>query len=444
MIHSPFRFLRATLMLVAVTFLFNQPATAQNAATKKSPNIILIVSDDQAWGDYGFMGHPFIQTPNLDRLARESVTYTRGYVPSSLCCPSLASIITGQYPHQHRVTSNDPPVPEGMTARQFQASPLFQQGRDKMNGFMDASPTLPKLLVEKGYLALQTGKWWQGNYKHGGFTHGMTLGSRHGDKGLEIGRQTLQPIFDFIQEATEKAKPFMVWYAPMMPHDPHTPPERLLEKYKQKTQSIHVARYWAMVEWFDETIGQILDHLDQKGISEDTLIAYVTDNGWIQSEDSPRYAPKSKQSPYDGGLRTPIMLRWKQHAPARMDASHLASSLDLSPTILKACGIEVPKAMGGIDLLNTKQVSERHAVHGECFTHNAVDLEKPEKSLRWRWMIEGDWKLILPDPANEPKETVELYHLKEDPSETRNVSLQNPSTVDRLKKQINSRWEPRP
>ena len=111
MIHSPFRFLRATLMLVAVTFLFNQPATAQNAATKKSPNIILIVSDDQAWGDYGFMGHPFIQTPNLDRLARESVTYTRGYVPSSLCCPSLASIITGQYPHQHRVTSNDPPVP---------------------------------------------------------------------------------------------------------------------------------------------------------------------------------------------------------------------------------------------------------------------------------------------------------------------------------------------
>ena len=161
------------------------------------PNVVMILSDDQAWGDYGFMGHSAVQTPNLDRLAAESLTFRRGYVPSSLCCPSLASIITGQYPSRHKVVSNDPPIPAGMTNREFQQSPLFEQGRARMNAFMDAAPTLPKQFVQNGYLALQTGKWWQGNYKHGGFTHGMTEGSRHGDKGLDIGRKTMQPIFDF-------------------------------------------------------------------------------------------------------------------------------------------------------------------------------------------------------------------------------------------------------
>ena len=204
-------------LLVALSLFFSVIAHAQK------PNIVLILSDDQAWTDYGFMGHPKIQTPHLDKLAKESLTFTRGYVPSSLCCPSLASVITGLYPHQHKITSNDPPIPQGMKPRQFQASAAFKEGRDQANRYMDALPTLPKLLVKDGYLALQTGKWWQGDYKHGGFTHGMTKGGRHGDAGLDIGRKTMQPIYDFIGEAKQAQKPFFVWYAPMMPHDPHTP-----------------------------------------------------------------------------------------------------------------------------------------------------------------------------------------------------------------------------
>ena len=137
-------------------------------------------------------------------------------------------------------------------------------------------------MLFRSYLSLQTGKWWQGNFKRGGFTHGMTKGLRHGDEGLEIGRKTMQPIFDFISTAKSEQKPFMVWYAPMMPHDPHTPPERLLAKYRDKTPSLHVAKYWAMVEWFDETCGQLLDHLDQQGVADNTIVIYVTDNGWIQ------------------------------------------------------------------------------------------------------------------------------------------------------------------
>src|SRR4051812_49314349 len=86
------------------------------------PNIVLIISDDQGWGDFSFMGHPHIKTPNLDRLASESLTFTHGYVPSSLCCPSLASIITGLYPHQHKITGNDPLGPPGMKPAEFRKS----------------------------------------------------------------------------------------------------------------------------------------------------------------------------------------------------------------------------------------------------------------------------------------------------------------------------------
>ncbi len=86
------------------------------------PNVVLIISDDHAWTDYSFMGHPRVTTPRIDRLARASVTYTHGYVPSSLCCPSLASMITGLYPHQHKITSNDPALPPGMRASEFHNS----------------------------------------------------------------------------------------------------------------------------------------------------------------------------------------------------------------------------------------------------------------------------------------------------------------------------------
>jgi arylsulfatase A-like enzyme len=406
------------------------------------PNVVMILSDDQAWGDYGFMGHPVVQTPHLDRLARESLTFRRGYVPSSLCCPSLASIITGQYPSRHRVVSNDPPLPKGMTQKEFMASGLFEQGRARMNAFMDAAPTVPKLLVQNGYLALQTGKWWQGDYSHGGFTHGMTLGNRHGDKGLDIGRKTMQPIKDFIKEAQTQGKPFLVWYAPMMPHDPHTPPERLLEKYRSKTPSLHVARYWAMVEWFDETCGDLLNFLEEQKLSENTVVVYTADNGWIQDPDKPRYAPKSKQSPYDGGLRSPMMVRWKGTIAPKMEDSLSVSSLDFAPTLLKACGIAVPEQMQGIDLRDTGALRARTAVHGECYTHNAVDFDHPASSLRWRWVVEGRMKLILPHAANEPDARPELYDLTVDPSEEHNLADSQPSEVQRLRKIADARWKP--
>ncbi len=401
------------------------------------PNVVMIISDDHHWGDYGFMGSD-IRTPHLDKLAKESLTFGRGYVPSSLCCPSLASIITGRYPHEHRVTSNDPARPDKISPKGAHNSPAFKAGRERMVEHLNEWPTLPKLLGGAGYASFQTGKWWLGDYKSGGFTDGMTRGGRHGDAGLDIGRKTMQPIYDFIAGARKESKPFLVWYAPMMPHDPHTPPERLIAKYRDKTSSIHVAKYMAMVEWFDETCGELLGYLDREGLAKDTIVVYVSDNGWITDPKTGRYAPRSKQSPYDGGLRSPIMVRWPAKlAPKASDTP--VSSLDFFPTILKACGVPLPKDLPGVDLADASAVKARKVLTGECFTHNFVDQENPASNLRWRWILEDGWKLIVPAPQNEKGEA-ELYHVSADPNEERNLAAKEPARVAALLEKVDAWW----
>lgn len=403
------------------------------------PNVVLIISDDHHWSDYSFMGHAAVKTPHLDKLASQSLLFTRGYVPSSLCCPSLATIISGQFPHQNYITSNDPP---GSSAGKLkQNDPAFKEGREKFNKHMDQLNTLPRVLGKQGYLSFQTGKWWQGDFSRGGFTHGMTKGSRHGDEGLKIGRETMQPMYDFMKMAKEEKKPFFLWYAPFLPHTPHNPPDRLLAKYKDKTPSLEVARYWAMVDWLDETCGELMKYLDNNGLAENTIVIYVADNGWIQDPDKPKYAPRSKQSQYDGGLRTPIMVRWPGKAkPGKSEA--LASSIDIAPTVLRAAGIEPPQEMTGLNLLDAAAVNARKAIYGEIFTHDSQNIDVPAASLRWRWMIDGDYKIIVPDARNEPDAKVELYQITSDVNEEKDLATTQPDRVKELTAKLDAWWKP--
>ena len=421
------------------TLLVTSALQTRTDAADPPPNIVLIVSDDQAWTDYSFMGHPHLRTPHLDRLASESLVFRQGYVPSSLCCPSLATILTGRYPHQHKITSNDPPLVPGLTGKAYHESEVFRSGRERMNQHMLSVPTLPRILAEHGYLTLQTGKFWQGHYSHGGFTHGMTRGDRHGDDGLQIGRKTMKPIEDFIDQATSESKPWMVWYAPLLPHDPHTPPENYLARTRPLAPSETIAKYWAMVEWFDETVGNLMRILDDRGVAKNTIVVYITDNGWIQDPQKPQYAPKSKQSPYDGGVRTPIMIRWPGKA-APKESAGLAHSIDLVPTLLTATGLPKPTGLPGIDLLDQGSVEARNSVYGECFTHNANDLDEPKANLRWRWIRRENWKLIVPNPTIEKSSAIELYDLSTDPVESRNVAASHQELVESLRQELDAWW----
>lgn len=396
------------------------------------PNIVMIISDDQGWGDYGFMGHPTIRTPYLDRLASQSAVFSRGYVASPLCCPSLASIITGLHPHQHRITSNDPPPrPTDRLAM-----------REEMISHIDMVPTLPKILAQLGYESLQTGKWWFGDYSRGGFTNGMThgypdRGGRHGDAGLVIGRETMQPIFDFIDNNTNR--PFFIWYAPMMPHLPHNPPESLLSFYSNKTESIHIARYWAMCEWFDETCGQLLDHLDSRGLAASTLVIFVCDNGWIQSSDSSRFGLRSKRTSYEGGIRTPIMISWPGNILPRRDDDTLVSSIDLAPTVLTACGLNPTPGMEGLNILNVRALESRDTIFGAAYSHDARSVHEPSENLESRWVIRGWWKLIQPIKREDTRSDPELYDLGTDPNEEYDLAAVHPELVNELSALCN-RW----
>lgn len=434
-------FKKWAVLTISVLSLFLSFAEVQAAAKENQPNIVMIISDDQAWNDYRFMGHEVIQTPNLDRLAAESAVFKRGYVPTSLCRPSLMTLVTGLYPCQHKITGNDPP--KGMN-------------RQRLLKHVQAVDCLPAMLGQIGYQSFQSGKWWEGKPALAGFTSAMThgdpkRGGRHGDVGLKVGREGMAPVFQFIDQCGQD--PFYLWYAPFLPHTPHNPPKRLLEKYRRAEIPIELSYYYAMCEWFDETCGQLLDYLDQKDLSKNTIVVYVTDNGWIQFVPEPnpkrrkakprfRYAPQSKRSPYDGGIRTPIMFRWPEKIkPA--EYSTLVSSIDIVPTLLNAVGLKPTEAMQGIDLLQVMKQggkSDRKAIFGDIYEHDMVDIDDPATSLKYRWCIEGKWKVIIPGPRL-GHEKIKLYDLSQDPFERKNLAAMFPDQAHQLLKLTDAWWE---
>jgi uncharacterized sulfatase len=314
-----------------------------------------------------------------------------------------------------------------------------------MVALFEQSTTLPEWLGQAGFVSYQSGKWWEGNAcRCGGFTEAMThgdpeRGGRHGDAGLTIGREGLEPVLKFVEQAQADRKPFYLWYAPMMPHLPHTPPQRLLEHYQSQTDSIHVARYWAMCEWFDETVGHLLDHLERQNLKNETIVIYLHDNGWIQDPERETFAPKSKRSPYQTGVQTPILIRWPGHVqPA--DNETPVSSIDLAPTVLAAVGVQPQGRLPGINLLDAEAVKQRGPVYGEIFEHNAVDLHDPAKNMQYRWLRDGNWKLIVPNRERVPNGAVELYDLAADPNEETNVADQQHGRVERLRAQMDAIW----
>ncbi|MEM9347156.1 MAG: sulfatase [Planctomycetota bacterium] len=432
------------------------------------PNIVLILSDDQGWTDYGFMGHPDIQTPHLDALAKRSLLFKRGYVAAPLCRPSLATMVTGIYPHQHGVTGNDV---DGTRKRAELSAGVTEQ--------FHKHPSMIKTLVANGYLAHQSGKWWEGSYSDGGFTHGMThgdpqRGGRHGDVGLLIGRRpadaprasegtdipaSMKPIADFMDHAIEEEKPFFVWYAPFLPHTPHNPPQRLLKKYTEEGRPMDEAKYYAMCEWFDETCGELVRLVDDRGLTENTVFLYICDNGWAtrsSNADDPNqklwngFALKSKGSPFEMGIRTPMMVSW----PGKLKpgvSEDFAHAIDLFPTAMDAAGIEPPAGLPGISLMDIEAVSSRKRVFGVTNAIHNMTPDIDNGDLQYLWVVDGDWKLIVRYAGENKtqyanihmwdKVAARLYNLADDPHENNNIALSRPDKVKELRSKIEA-WHP--
>ncbi len=461
------RFILAAVLVCGHALLVASAAPATETAHR--PNVVYIISDDQAFGDYGFMGNRHVHTPNIDALAARSARYVNGYVPSSVCRPSLATMLTGLYPHQHGVYFNHPP-PGFRGLSQMPTAEAYYQARQAAVDHFKRFPTLPAILRKAGYVSFQAGKHWEGTYQDAAFDEGMTVNKPcfdqpwnrklpngewvahgNGDFGLIIGRKTMKPVFDFIDRNADQ--PFLLWYAPVLPHEPHDAPAKYRKRFEGNPNvPQHMVAYYANIAWFDETVGQLLDYLDKEDLTKNTLFVYVCDNGWTTQTDSPKQAKRSKRSPFEDGIRTPILLRWDGVIrPATHEA--LVNSIDLVPTVLSALGIDCTSyQLPGIDLMPSargeQQLNADRPVFGEIYPGDATSLGKPEKDIAYRWIRHRSLKLIIPHPDESGKawnryvDRVTLFDLAADPNETTNLAADPPfaDDVSRMQKLLDDWW----
>lgn len=381
------------------------------------------------------MGHPLVETPNIDALAKSSAVFPNGYVPTSLCRASLATLLTGKYAYQHRICFNDPPIgiPQSFT-----------------ESFLRMQTPVPEHLARQGYVSFQTGKFWEGAFQNGGFTEGMTKGERHGDAGLVIGRETMQPIDDFI--ARNKQDPMFIWYAPFLPHMPHDASEKYREKYENVGLAEPEIAYYANITWFDDTVGQLVELLSSHGVLDNTLIFFVVDNGYTVRMETPSYdrqgnmvdyGPRGKNSPYENGVRTPIFLHWPQKIKPAV-YTDLVSTIDFVPSALAAAGTSKHSDLMGLNLLDRALGGpelQRDAVFGDLYLHTAATLDDPKVNVTHRWARKNDWKLII---NHIDGGRIELFNLKDDPQEANNLAYQPAfeSVIEDIRNDMDRWWDP--
>lgn len=465
-----------TCVLLLVLLLCHQGSLE---AADGKPNIVMIIADDQAYRDFGFMGNGQVQTPNIDRLASQSARYVNGYVPTSTCSPSLATLLTGLYPHQHGIHYNHPP-PGNTAFNRMTSRSEYERVRSRGFELIRSVDTLPRLLAGGGYRCLQTGKFWEGHFRNGGFTEGMTVfepvpgqdfgGNRtlasgelashgNGDWGLKIGRETMRPIYDFIDDCQAKQQPFLVWYAPYLPHQPHDSPKKFYDLYAGKKDVPEQAiPYYASCSQFDDTVGKLVSYVEGRGLASNTVFVFVSDNGWTPSKRREKKRPQefahtkeSKRSPFEDGLRTPILIRWDGVVkPATHEA--LVSSVDMVPTLLGVAGLqERAKPLPGIDLLPSAKgleaLDDQRAVFGEIYPGDASSLRHPERDIAYRWVRRGDDKLIVPHGEKGKAwgnylSGPALFDVARDAGETRNLIGEKEGKAKELHRLLDEWWLP--
>lgn len=407
-------------------------ATAQAAPRDSRPNFILIVADDLGYGDVGFHGSSQIKTPHLDRLAADGVVCTAGYVSAPVCSPSRAGLLTGRnqpsFGYDNNLADNQPGFDP-----QFGGLPVDLQ-------------TIADHLKPKGYVSGLIGKWHLGtlpqfhplergfdefwgflggghNYfptpPGEGYNSQILCNYKASEKITYITDDIGNEAVDFVTR--HQSEPFFLYASFNAPHAPMQATEEDLQLYSH-IENMRRRTYCAMVHRFDVNVGRILDAVERAGLVEQTLIAFISDNGGPVDSNGSINAPLNGQKGIllEGGMRVPFVMRWTATLPAGVRYNHAVSSLDFVPTFLKAAGgnISEEDRLDGVDLLPY--------LTGEI-------EEPPHENLLWRFTIsaavrQGNWKLVrLPDRL--PM----LYNLADDVSEQSDVALEN---LDRTRKML--------
>lgn len=410
---------------------------------KQKPNLILIVTDDQGYSDAGFKGSA-IQTPNLDRMVKEGVLLNRFYT-CPVCSPTRAGLLTGRYPIRFGM--------QRAVNRPF--SPI---------GIPTCIKTLPELLGEAGYEHRHmVGKWHLGNmrWEHLPLRQGFT--SQYGpyNSGIDYFAHTRWEQHDWhrndttvyedgyatdllsdevvrlINQHEDSKDPFFVYLAHTAPHAPLMAPEEETQKYDSLGKKR--ATYAAMVSIIDQGLGRIMNALEETGQDNNTLLVFMSDNGgsFIASDNSPLRGAKSTL--YEGGIRVLATARWPGHIPAGTIIDEPCSYIDILPTFLSAAGESVLTENTGLDgrnVLPLWQGKEWEADSWQFFSF--YEKNRKQGRIEELSLIRQNMKLIRrgrpilesSDPLEDAE--VELYNLKKDQSETKNLASEQTKLVSEL------------
>ena len=345
---------RFLLMCIGIVILLScqEPKAKQKISSESSPNVVILIADDVSWNDFGCYGNSFVQTPNIDYLAANGLKFNNAILTASSCSPSRISIMTGRYPHN-------------TGAAELHTEP-------KVN-----FPSIASKLKNNGYYTGQAGKWHMGTLLRKGFDQIYDKLEQNGDGGEDKWIPSLKE--------RDKNKPFFFWFAAYDAHrdwglnkfaNTHTPnqievPETLID---DDSTRFDLTKYYDEIKRFDFHVGEVINELKMQGVLNNTVIIVMADNG--------RPFPRDKTRMYDSGMKTPFIVHWPETIKKGIVSNSLISSLDIAPTILELCQVDVPESFQGSSfeqILEDPNTMVRDYAFSE---HNWHDHEAHERMAR--------------------------------------------------------------
>ena len=455
--------------------------TVTSAATAaRAPNVVFILADDLGWSDTTFnKPNAFYETPNIQRLAQRGLRFTQAYAANPLCSPTRASIQTGLYPARIGLTAPVAHLPQVILEKGHikKAAPTAKVLVAQSITRLDTSYyTLAKAFKAEGYATGHFGKWHLGPEPYSPLQQGFDVDFPHwpgpGPAGSYVAPWRFPPALSFTGKPGEHIEdrmadeaikfitahrdaPFYVNYWAFSVHAPYDAKPALIEKYRAKAATLPPGAaqrnpvYGAMVQSLDENVGRLLDTLDALKLTDHTVIVFFSDNGGVHWTAGTAEATAAlgitdipitsnaplrggKATTYEGGTREPCVIVWPGLTKAAVATETIIQSIDFFPTFAELLKLKVPAT----HKFDGKSFAPalRGAAHdrGPTFVH-FPHTTPASGGLASTWVRVGDWKLIrFFCLADDQSDVLELYNLKEDLSETKNLAAQNPAKVTEL------------
>ncbi|MDH3583705.1 MAG: arylsulfatase [Phycisphaerae bacterium] len=402
------------------------------------PNVVIVITDDQGYGDLSCHGNPVLQTPNLDRLHSESVRLTDYHVAPT-CSPTRGALLTGHWTNRtgvwHTIMGRSMLRENEVTMGQIFKDAGYATG---MFGKWHLGDNYPYRPEDRGYTEVlrhggggvgQTPDYWDNAYFDGSYWHNGTPTPAKGfctDVFFDYAKR-------FIKTQKKAGKPFLAYISTNAPHGPMHSPMKYAKPYLGKIKSEGQAHFYGMIANIDDNVGQLRDFLDKEGLTDNTIFIFTTDNGsssgWRTFNAGMR---AGKGSEYDGGHRVPLFAYWpKGNLTGGRDVEPITAHVDVVPTLIDLCGVAAPKGV------KFDGVSIKPLLQGKGKWRDRIlvtDSQRVKDPIKWRKssVMTSQWRLV---------NGKELYDIKADPGQTKNVATAHPQVVERLTAFYDAWWE---